>query len=154
MDIKLIDFGFAKSKAEFESPKTMNTQLGTPRYAAPEITDKNLSGYFDNACPEKVDLWSTGGITYNVLSGQHCFTGSNKLQLIRNIKNGNFHFRHDVYKEHSEQCQSFIKCCLELDPINRPSAEKMLTHPWLSGNDKGWEKQYQKQDSFQDFLNL
>jgi calcium/calmodulin-dependent protein kinase I len=129
-DIKLIDFGFAKVK-DSVSATQMQTQLGTPKYVAPEILDRQVSGYYDGACPEKVDVWSAGVICYNMLSGQHPFSLKNEVILCRSIRRGLFNFNAEVWGSVDEKAKLFIRECLNIDPIERPSAEKAMNLPWL-----------------------
>lgn len=56
---KICDMGFARFVL-----KKANTQLGTPVYMAPEIID------FPNLHDEKVDWWSLGVMTFELLSGK------------------------------------------------------------------------------------
>ena len=59
LEIKLIDFGFAKF---FEVPSSLNEFVGTPSFLAPEIVNKETYG-------TKCDLWSLGVMTYLLLCG-------------------------------------------------------------------------------------
>ena len=62
--IKLTDFGFATFFQEDTS--TMNLQIGTARYMAPELLQKGRKKH-----TEKVDIWALGVITYLMLSGKN-----------------------------------------------------------------------------------
>lgn len=56
---------------------------------APEI--QNGDGYTD-----KADLWSVGVILFELLAGIPPFTGRNRGELIKNIKNGIVNLPPDV----------------------------------------------------------
>ena len=64
--IKLIDFGFA---TYIRNDEEMTQQLGTPQYAAPEIFNEIP---YNN----KVDMWSTGIVLYNMIIGLQPFTSN------------------------------------------------------------------------------
>ena len=61
--IKLIDFGFAKMAKKGEN---LTEQLGTPYYIAPEIIANKKYDF-------KVDIWSLGVMTYELICGQYPF---------------------------------------------------------------------------------
>lgn len=68
LEVKIADFGFS---CIFDPKQGLDLVLGSPLYMAPEI----IMGQTYN---EKVDIWSTGVITYMLLSGRNPFPGSNK----------------------------------------------------------------------------
>ena len=70
--IKLIDFGFA---TYCKNGETMNEQLGTPQYAAPEIFEQK-------PYTNKVDMWSLGVVLYNMVKGTQPFSNRD----IENVK--------------------------------------------------------------------
>ena len=61
--IKITDFGFATYINE--DNETLEYSLGTSRYKAPELVDKN------NQTPhnEKVDIWAIGCIVFEIFAG-------------------------------------------------------------------------------------
>ena len=106
--IKLIDFGFA---TYCKNDETMNEQLGTPQYAAPEIFEQK-------PYTNKVDMWSIGIVLYNMVKGTQPFSNGE----IENVKEQVLHkdinysgFKNNALKD---LCQSL----LERDPDNRYSA--------------------------------
>lgn len=80
--VKLADFGFAKQF--FKGEKFVET-LGTLSYCAPEIISKIP---YD----QKVDLWSTGVVLYNMLTGYSPFTGNDDGNTKQNILSRNVNF--------------------------------------------------------------
>eukprot|EP01129_Flabellula_baltica_P011567 TRINITY_DN5097_c0_g1_i1.p1 TRINITY_DN5097_c0_g1~~TRINITY_DN5097_c0_g1_i1.p1 ORF type:complete len:220 (-),score=34.40 TRINITY_DN5097_c0_g1_i1:93-752(-) len=120
LSIKITDFGFSK---DF-SNNALQTSCGTPDYAAPEI----LSGMpYDNS----VDIWSTGVITYMLLSGIAPFFGDTNQEIFRKILAANFSFPHDFWKDVSRDAKDFISAILVLNFNNRPSARQCLQSPWF-----------------------
>ena len=106
--IKLIDFGFA---TYCKNGETMNEQLGTPQYAAPEIFDQK-------PYTNKVDMWSTGVVLYNMIKGTQPFSNKD----IENVKDQVLHkdidyrgFKNNILKE---LCEGL----LERDPDKRFTA--------------------------------
>ena len=80
-EIKIADFGFASF---FDPNKGMKLPLGSCLYMAPEICKKEK---YD----EKVDIWATGIIAYQMLSGHESFPfcGMTKDETKEKIKNDN-----------------------------------------------------------------
>ena len=72
----MIDFGFAKKIKSMRSKS--NTMCGTPLYMAPELVRHQKYS-------EKVDVWSIGIITYQLLSGRTPFDGKNIKSINKNI---------------------------------------------------------------------
>lgn len=70
--VKVLDFGLAVE------PEQAKEVAGTLAYMAPEI----LSG--ENASPAS-DMYAVGVMAYELLAGQHPFSGSNPTQLLINI---------------------------------------------------------------------
>lgn len=75
-DIKISDLGFAQEKQEGEC---MTLVLGSPLYMAPELVS-------NKPYTEKVDVWSLGVITYQLLCGKTPFESRNIKKIDYNIK--------------------------------------------------------------------
>ena len=106
--IKLIDFGFA---TYCKCGETMNGQLGTPQYAAPEI--------FENKpYTNKVDLWSVGVVLYNMIKGTQPFSNAN----IENVKEQVLHKDINFNGFSNNKLQSLCQDLLERDPDKRLGA--------------------------------
>jgi serine/threonine protein kinase len=124
LNIKLSDFGFATyySKNAGES-----LQCGSPLYMAPEII--NNEDY-----TEKVDIWSTGVITFILLSGKAPFNGKRKEEILRSIETKGLSFSDPLWQKISTKAKDFISSCLKRDASERPSAFELLEHPWIKEN--------------------
>ncbi len=124
LNIKLSDFGFATyySKNAGES-----LQCGSPLYMAPEII--NCEEY-----TEKVDIWSTGVITFILLSGKAPFSGKRKEEILRSIETKGLSFSDPLWQKISTKAKDFISSCLKRDASERPSAFELLEHPWIREN--------------------
>jgi len=75
--IKIIDFG---TSLTVDPTKTLDEKLGTPYYIAPEVLNKKYN--------HKCDIWSSGVISYIVLSGIPPFNGANDQEIMANVKKG------------------------------------------------------------------
>lgn len=74
-DIKIADLGFAQ---EFDREKGLELVLGTPLYMAPELV-------LHEKYSEKVDVWSLGVITYQLLTGKTPFDANKMKDIHKNI---------------------------------------------------------------------
>ncbi|RPA85334.1 Pkinase-domain-containing protein, partial [Ascobolus immersus RN42] len=74
--LKLADFGFARI---LPSTAMAETLCGSPLYMAPEILRYEK---YDG----KVDLWSTGAVSYEMLVGKPPYSATNHVELLRRIE--------------------------------------------------------------------
>lgn len=118
LNIKVIDFGLGNVYDENEKLKTA---CGSPCYAAPEIIAGQL---YD---PAKVDIWSSGITLFAMLCGYLPFDEESKEVLYEKILACKISIPSHVSLEASE----LLKKLLNRDPTKRPSAEEILSHPWL-----------------------
>ncbi|GLB36493.1 putative serine/Threonine protein kinases, catalytic domain [Lyophyllum shimeji] len=148
--IKFVDFGAAKILAKNQrtmqrsrrlpdaspSPNGMpsfnglamnNSLTGTPMYMSPEIIKNDKRGRHG-----AMDIWSLGCVVLE------CATGKKPWSNLDNEWAIMFHI--GVATQHPplpEPCQlselgiNFIKQCLTIDPMRRPSAIELMDHPWM-----------------------
>jgi calcium-dependent protein kinase len=119
--LRLIDFGM--SKILTDDCAKMKTSMGTPYYISPEV----LSGKYDKSC----DLWSMGVITFVLLCGEPPFCGENTTQLFKKIKETDYEFVQDIWKDISKNAKDFIEKLIEPNTSTRLSVEQALAHPWI-----------------------
>merc|ERR1719421_334464 len=74
--LKIGDFGFARYMEQQDLAETL---CGSPLYMAPEI----LRFHKYDA---KADLWSVGAILFELLTSKPPYSGSNHVQLLKNIE--------------------------------------------------------------------
>ncbi|KAE8966138.1 hypothetical protein PR003_g21393 [Phytophthora rubi] len=122
LDVKIIDFGFAKVLSE---GATSTSFLGTGGYLAPEILLRQPYG-------TSVDMWSFGVLTYLLLCGRLPFAATTQLrpnQKIQSLYKLTFPKRywHGV----SPMAIDFLQRVLVLNPSARLTATEALNHPWL-----------------------
>ncbi|CAJ0932601.1 unnamed protein product [Ranitomeya imitator] len=128
-EIKIIDFGFARLKPPDNQP--LKTPCFTLHYAAPELL--NASGY-DESC----DLWSLGVILYTMLSGQVPFQCHEKTlmcasaeDIMKKIKQGDFSFEGESWKNVSQEAKDLIQGLLTVDPNKRIKMSTLRYNEWL-----------------------
>jgi serine/threonine protein kinase len=105
----------------------MTLVLGSPLYMAPELINRQ-------PYTEKVDVWSLGVITYQLLSGKTPFESRNIKKIDYNIKrkkitfeNTEFEFWNDISKD----AKNFILKCLDRNQNTRPSIAELFKMPWI-----------------------
>lgn len=76
--VKLVDFGIARVLEEARDPDSFNTQMGhvfgTPQYMSPEQAGGKVVDH-------RADLYTTGLVLYEMLSGQRAFDGKNAVAI-------------------------------------------------------------------------
>jgi len=115
--VKLTDFGLCAIVAH---GYTMEAQLGTIEYAAPEII-------LNKAYDKSVDLWSLGCVLYVILSGRLPFTGNDDPDTADRIAR----CKYDFPGEWDEDAQDLVKHLIVKNPRHRFSVAQALDHPWL-----------------------
>ncbi|KAI1895189.1 hypothetical protein AGOR_G00103750 [Albula goreensis] len=128
-EIKVIDFGFARLKPP--DNQLLKTPCFTLQYAAPEIL--KYDGY-DESC----DLWSLGVILYTMLSGQVPFqcqekslTHTSAEEIMKKIKQGDFSFEGEAWRNVSQQAKDLIQELLTVDPQKRIKMCGLRYNTWL-----------------------
>ncbi len=119
MTCKLADFGFARNL----SVKTLvlTSVKGTPLYMAPELVEEKPYDY-------KADLWSAGGILYELATGMPPFPTNSLFQLIKKIRSEGI-----AWPDHlGDKCSSFLQGLLEKDPAKRSGWSMVLSHEFIA----------------------
>ncbi|POM70460.1 CAMK protein Kinase [Phytophthora palmivora] len=122
LEVKIIDFGFAKVLKE---GATSTSFLGTGGYLAPEILLRRPYG-------TSVDMWSFGVLTYLLLCGRLPFAATTQLrpnQKIQALYKLTFPKRY--WRGVSPVAIDFLQRVLVLNPSARLTATEALNHPWL-----------------------
>ncbi|PWA62632.1 rho-associated protein kinase 1/2 [Artemisia annua] len=119
-EIKLADFGMAKHITNCTS---MLSFKGSPYWMAPEVV-MNTNGY--NLA---VDIWSLGCTILEMATSKPPWGQYEGVAAI--FKIGNSKDMPDIPDHLSNDAKSFIKQCLQRDPSLRPTASKLLDHPFV-----------------------
>ncbi|XP_020974606.1 calcium and calcium/calmodulin-dependent serine/threonine-protein kinase isoform X2 [Arachis ipaensis] len=122
--LKIMDFGLS-SVEEFTDPVV--GLFGSIDYVSPEALSQGK-------ITAKSDMWSLGVILYILLSGYPPFIAQSNRQKQQMIMNGNFSFYEKTWKGISQSAKQLISSLLTVDPSRRPSAQELLSHPWVIGD--------------------
>lgn len=124
-NIKIVDFGLSNTvKSEGLSQELLNTQCGSPAYAAPELLAHKTYG-------PKVDVWSMGVSMFAMLTGTLPFTVEpfNIKQLHQKMINGEIS---PIPPDISTGAVQFMRLLLEPDPAKRPTVKEAMEEKWLN----------------------
>ncbi|XP_072912550.1 uncharacterized protein [Hemitrygon akajei] len=122
-NVKIIDFGLSNTLKN-DSQELLNTQCGSPAYAAPELLAHKKYG-------PKVDVWSIGVSMFAMLTGTLPFTVEpfNIKLLHQKMVNGDMS---SIPSEISSGAVHFMLSLLEPDPTKRPSVKEAMEEKWLN----------------------
>lgn len=119
--IKIADFGL--STILKDNDQKQYTICGTTNYFSPEMLKKEGCGF-------EADIWAIGVAAFIMLTGRPPFGNLKKEIIYENIKGGVYNFPSNI--QLSFEAKSFIKSILRVDPIERPTAMNLLSHPFLT----------------------
>lgn len=115
---KLADFGIAAKATE-----NRGTIAGTPNWMAPEI----IKG---NGATTLSDIWSLGCTIIELLTGKPPFSNMPTMSALFKLSDAGADEL--IPPGVSPLLEDFLQACLKNDPAFRPSAEKLLQHPWIT----------------------
>lgn len=119
--VKIADFGFARM---IEPSTLADTMCGSPLYMAPEVLS---SQKYDL----KADLWSSGTILFQMITGKPPYHGDNYIHLLDNIKKKKWSLPDHCAKVISNECKDLLSGLLQKDPNSRISANDCMEHSFL-----------------------
>jgi len=135
--VKLCDFGLANfaDKSSAGKDAEMDTQVGTPYFAAPEVVQ---GAKYDAS----VDIWSCGVIMYTLLSGQFPFDDlEHPENTFRLIVRAQVKFPDEFWKNVSSEAKDLVFKLLQKNPKERLTPAQAKQHPWIvSGGARRTEK--------------
>ena len=114
--VKLGDFGLSKL---MQSHDFASTYVGTPFYMSPEICAAERYTLHS-------DVWSLGCVVYELCARTQPFNAKTHFHLIQKIKEGRLDPLPSIY---SQELQSVIKNCLNVNPLKRPDTASLLNLP-------------------------
>mmetsp|Transcript_1392 Transcript_1392/g.2319 ORF Transcript_1392/g.2319 Transcript_1392/m.2319 type:complete len:404 (+) Transcript_1392:113-1324(+) len=130
LHVKWTDFGLSNVLVGGKND-TLQTQVGTPHFAAPELLKSEKYG-------APVDLWSCGIVLYNMLSGELPFDHPEDAgEIFRQILYNEVSFPDKQFANISQDAIHLIKNLLVKEPKNRLTADAALQHPWFNTSQKG-----------------
>jgi len=127
-EVKLADFGLAVQLTE--TIGTQESVVGSPYWMAPEVAAVNRKGAYDQKC----DIWSVGITAIELAEAAPPMSGVPLMRAVYILsKKG---YKPPQLKDQEAWTpvfQSFITVSLTKNPASRPSAEKLLSHDFVSG---------------------
>ncbi|MDO8526747.1 MAG: serine/threonine-protein kinase [Deltaproteobacteria bacterium] len=84
--VKIADFGIARARLEFRKTATTQCQTLKGKYAYMSPEQAKGSPFLDH----RSDLFSTGAIFFELLTGLRAFDGENDLEILDKVREGKF----------------------------------------------------------------
>ena len=128
--LKISDLDLSKKEGKLCSGSALITDC--PSNMAPEIVKSILNNEPNEACKNKIDLWSLGEMTYELLTGKHAFSGNNNNEIFKKIMEGKYFF--PTTQIISFEILSFINGLLQFYPERRMNWEQIKSHPFITNN--------------------
>jgi len=122
--IVLIDFGLCDQVIDVSNgaEKLCSDSVGSPAYIAPEVLTGNPYHAF------KADVWSLGVVLYAMVFGKFPYSPAQYKHLVEGER---------VLIEFptfgSNSVKDVVRSTLSLNPNDRPSLQKVMSHEWISG---------------------
>ncbi|KAI7883235.1 Pkinase-domain-containing protein, partial [Lichtheimia hyalospora FSU 10163] len=127
-DVKLSDFGVSLNlKIKGADAGTVS---GTPNWMAPEVIE--LKG----ASP-KCDIWSLGCTLVELITGKPPYADLIAMSAMFRIVEDNYPPLPDKI---SDEMHSFLLCCFQKNPDDRPTATQLKEHLWLRTHQRRMKK--------------
>ncbi|KAG5115564.1 hypothetical protein JHK84_041677 [Glycine max] len=117
--VKLADFGLAKAT----KLNDVKSSKGSPYWMAPEVVNLRNRGYGLAA-----DIWSLGCTVLEMLTRQPPYSHLEGMQALFRIGRGQ---PPPVPESLSTDARDFILKCLQVNPNKRPTAARLLDHPFV-----------------------
>jgi tetratricopeptide (TPR) repeat protein len=118
---KITDFGLAKLLDAGTGPTRSETFLGTPVYSAPE-----QAGSDPGKVGPAADVYSLGGMLYELLTGRPPFLGATPLAILEQVRNNDPVGPRRLRPSVSVDLESICLKCLEKEPANRYASAEAL----------------------------
>jgi mitogen-activated protein kinase kinase kinase len=119
-----------------------NSLTGTPMYMSPEVIKNDKRGRYG-----AMDIWSLGCVVLECATGKKpwsnldnewCVSGGLVLPMLTHFRAIMFHIgvatQHPPLPESGQLSElgiDFIKQCLIIDPMQRPTANELINHAWM-----------------------
>jgi len=112
--IWVADFGLARTEGE-EQLTGDGSLSGTPQFMAPEQVDgRNID--------HRADLFSLGGVLYQMVTGKPAFSGKSGLEIVRAVADRRHEAVAGVNPETPKWLADLVEALLEKKPERRPEA--------------------------------
>lgn len=144
---KLIDFGYARDLSKtsdgrkFKEMHIPSKSYGTFPYKPPEVVLENIHGLSS-------DIWCIGAVAWFLSLGKvpfyHEDGDKNTSEYRKFLKGSKKHF---FYPDTSAELKDFVLICMNIIRTLRPSAKKLLKHPFITGEKFAEDSGYESNDS-------
>uniref|UniRef100_A0A5B7BNT4 mitogen-activated protein kinase kinase kinase n=1 Tax=Davidia involucrata TaxID=16924 RepID=A0A5B7BNT4_DAVIN len=122
--VKLADFGLAKHLTGHFTDLSLK---GSPHWMAPEVLQAVMRKDTNPELAFAVDIWSLGCTVIEMLNGQPPWSEFSGVQAMFNVLNKS----PPIPETLSSEGKDFLRWCFQRNPADRPSANKLLDHPFL-----------------------
>ncbi|KAI0757277.1 kinase [Daedaleopsis nitida] len=104
-----------------------NSLTGTPMYMSPEVIRNNKRGRHG-----AMDIWSLGCVVLECATGRKPWSNlDNEWAIMFHIGVATQHPPLPDPGQLTEMGIDFIRQCLTIDPMQRPTAVELMNHPWM-----------------------
>lgn len=125
--VKILDFGLVKLRGSSRITSREST-YGTARYMSPEQAR-------GDSVDKRTDIWSTGAVIYEMLTGRPPFQGDYEQAVIYAIINEKLRDPEDLRRDIPSELGSAVRMALEKDPGKRTQdTERLLTSLTSAGS--------------------
>ena len=125
-EVKLADFGVsAKNKHTLQKRDSF---IGTPYWMAPEVVQ--CETFRDNPYDYKADIWSLGITLIEFAQQEPPNHEMTPMRVLLKIQKSDPP-RLEVPSKWSKDFNHFLSQCLIKDPLQRPTADSLLNHPFV-----------------------
>lgn len=139
---KIIDFGYARRiEGKAGEVRIPSKNYGTFPYKPPEIVIENIHSL-------KSDIWCLGAIILFLRNGKTPFydsSGNKQTEKYKEFLVGKRTI--PLSSDASLEIKDFISACLQLDRKERPTAEELLKHKFITGKEDGMMYHTDSEDS-------
>ncbi len=119
-EVKVADFGLAKSRAQGKTLQTaQGVMLGTPGYMAPEVIRGEPAG-------PAADCYALGVILFEMLAGRRPFGAADISGVLRAQLEGNAPSLGEARPDVPAALEELYHRCLDLEPARRPASMTRL----------------------------
>ncbi|WOL08983.1 mitogen-activated protein kinase kinase kinase YODA-like isoform X2 [Canna indica] len=120
--VKLADFGMAKHLSGAAGALSLK---GSPYWMAPEVMQATMNK--DIGYDLAVDIWSLGCTIIEMFTGEQPWSGLEGAAAMFKV----LHKDPPIPKNMSNEGKDFLRCCFRRNPADRPTASKLLEHPFV-----------------------
>ncbi|CAG8480113.1 4547_t:CDS:2 [Funneliformis mosseae] len=127
-EIKLADFGISSL-----TPTSTTAMVGTIPYMAPDVVLVGPDRPYDT----KVDIWAIGVCILELLTGKAAWGRIRDDEIMDKLRRGEMPYGFHRLRKKADigwEAVDFLEKCFARTPENRWSAEKLLEHPFITGN--------------------